>query len=490
VRKTKWWGGKVVSDTHSPRPSVCVLQSEENLLSASRRSTAENHHVKLKKNSKDLSPISLSLSPSPSPSTRNPATTAECTLFVEWTSLHWFDRMSWQRVCLRGTCALTALYCLTGNHRVREPPSPKHFVEQVLALSTSPTAHKHREFHLDESIPSVEWRERAAVRYSPYIRAMSTPHTFLAFASQRVHGAPYMTVEDLCRALLPPALLQLTSSALVSWSASSSSSASSPSSVSSSCGSHSSAPASSSTSLSSVSLSSPSSSPSPFPPPPLPPSPPPRSLPIPEGIRLADLNHDGLISHSEYVFFVTLLSIRPRDLAIAFRMFDLDENGSLDAQELQTVLHVLNTKNPCMLSAMEHGQDRAVDSPSTNMHQHPVSAYRATPSYTDSTHTSARGGGTLSSEALHLLSEAGEVHVDTIMGLFRASEQGLVSYDRFMEVFTAVHRSVHELEFALLDQDAHGYLTPYQFGISIASRAPLLVGGKRSCTATSLSLSL
>jgi len=154
---------------------------------------------------------------------------------------------------------------------------------------------------------------------------------------------------------------------------------------------------------------------------------------VPPSLQLADLNQDGLISHSEYVFFITLLSIRPRDLFIAFRMFDLDQNGTLDARELQTVLRVLNMKNPCMLSLLE---TEDLD---------------------------------LSDEKLPEI--AGEVELDTLMAFFRASD-GKVTYRSFMEVFAQVHRSVHEIEFELWDHEHNGYMTPFQFGLSIASRAP------------------
>ncbi|KAL9377071.1 hypothetical protein Peur_031191 [Populus x canadensis] len=42
---------------------------------------------------------------------------------------------------------------------------------------------------------------------------------------------------------------------------------------------------------------------------------------------LFDTNSDGLISFSEYIFFVTLLSIPELSFSVAFKMFDLDNNG-------------------------------------------------------------------------------------------------------------------------------------------------------------------
>ncbi|KAK3010920.1 hypothetical protein RJ639_011026 [Escallonia herrerae] len=42
---------------------------------------------------------------------------------------------------------------------------------------------------------------------------------------------------------------------------------------------------------------------------------------------LSDTNNDGLISFAEYIFFVTLLSIPESSFSVAFKMFDLDNNG-------------------------------------------------------------------------------------------------------------------------------------------------------------------
>ncbi|XP_058067437.1 calcium uptake protein, mitochondrial-like isoform X2 [Magnolia sinica] len=47
----------------------------------------------------------------------------------------------------------------------------------------------------------------------------------------------------------------------------------------------------------------------------------------PELSMLFDTNNDGLISFPEYIFFVTLLSIPESSFSVAFKMFDLDNNG-------------------------------------------------------------------------------------------------------------------------------------------------------------------
>ncbi|RZB56296.1 Calcium uptake protein, mitochondrial [Glycine soja] len=46
-----------------------------------------------------------------------------------------------------------------------------------------------------------------------------------------------------------------------------------------------------------------------------------------KNFMLFDTNNDGLISFVEYIFFVTLLSIPESSFSVAFKMFDIDNNG-------------------------------------------------------------------------------------------------------------------------------------------------------------------
>jgi len=58
-----------------------------------------------------------------------------------------------------------------------------------------------------------------------------------------------------------------------------------------------------------------------------------------------DLNGDGLISYHEYIFFMTMLSLPPSRFKVAFEMFDLDSNGSLDQKEFASMIEVLKSKS-------------------------------------------------------------------------------------------------------------------------------------------------
>ncbi|GJT86852.1 calcium uptake protein, mitochondrial-like protein, partial [Tanacetum coccineum] len=60
---------------------------------------------------------------------------------------------------------------------------------------------------------------------------------------------------------------------------------------------------------------------------------------------LFDTNNDGLISFSEYIFFVTLLSIPESSFSIAFKMFDLDNNGEIDKEEFKKVMELMRAQH-------------------------------------------------------------------------------------------------------------------------------------------------
>ncbi|KAK7292011.1 hypothetical protein RIF29_07621 [Crotalaria pallida] len=64
-----------------------------------------------------------------------------------------------------------------------------------------------------------------------------------------------------------------------------------------------------------------------------------------EFFMLFDTNNDGLISFSEYIFFVTLLSIPESSFAVAFKMFDLDNNGEIDREEFKKVMALMRSQN-------------------------------------------------------------------------------------------------------------------------------------------------
>ncbi|KAJ9141061.1 hypothetical protein P3X46_031641 [Hevea brasiliensis] len=64
-----------------------------------------------------------------------------------------------------------------------------------------------------------------------------------------------------------------------------------------------------------------------------------------EFFMLFDTNSDGLISFPEYIFFVTLLSIPESSFSVAFKMFDLDNNGEIDREEFKKVMTLMRSQN-------------------------------------------------------------------------------------------------------------------------------------------------
>ncbi|KAA8535209.1 hypothetical protein F0562_030212 [Nyssa sinensis] len=60
---------------------------------------------------------------------------------------------------------------------------------------------------------------------------------------------------------------------------------------------------------------------------------------------LFDTDNDGVISFAEYIFFVTLLSIPESSFSVAFKMFDLGNNGKIDKDEFKKVMALMRTHN-------------------------------------------------------------------------------------------------------------------------------------------------
>ncbi|XP_074591838.1 calcium uptake protein, mitochondrial-like isoform X2 [Curcuma longa] len=56
---------------------------------------------------------------------------------------------------------------------------------------------------------------------------------------------------------------------------------------------------------------------------------------------LFDTDSDGLISFPEYIFFVTLLSIPESSFSVAFKMFDLDNDGEIKKDEFMKVMDLM-----------------------------------------------------------------------------------------------------------------------------------------------------
>eukprot|EP01091_Cochliopodium_minus_P013012 TRINITY_DN4080_c0_g1_i2.p1 TRINITY_DN4080_c0_g1~~TRINITY_DN4080_c0_g1_i2.p1 ORF type:complete len:276 (-),score=103.38 TRINITY_DN4080_c0_g1_i2:35-862(-) len=136
-----------------------------------------------------------------------------------------------------------------------------------------------------------------------------------------------------------------------------------------------------------------------------------------------DLNNDGLISYSEYIFFITLLTI-PRDMVeIAFKMFDKDGNGEVDSKEFTEVMKVMRKMNNVA--------------------------------------SASRDGGSLS--------QVKKRSIDIVPSFFGKDGKGTLKLENFQGFMDNLFSSILVLEFHLLDPNDTGKISYKDFGASLLS---------------------
>jgi len=144
-----------------------------------------------------------------------------------------------------------------------------------------------------------------------------------------------------------------------------------------------------------------------------------------------DVEKDGRLSYAEYIFFQTLLTIPAHEASAAFRMFDTDESGSLDAKEFCAMMRVL----------------------------------RAQTRQGESASGVARTGG---------VDNSSEAALDAACAsalFFGRDGTKTLSLQRFQTFMTELHGAMVALEFAHYDVAERGYLTPADFGLSLVAGA-------------------
>ena len=140
-------------------------------------------------------------------------------------------------------------------------------------------------------------------------------------------------------------------------------------------------------------------------------------------LETLDANHDGYISYAEYLFFISLLSIPDDMVDIAFKMFDADGNGVVDANEFAQVMKVMRKLNPLTSSSRDAGA----------------------------------------------LSQVKRRNTQVMPSFFGPDGKDTLSLTHFKTFMARLHSSVLELEFRLLDPQNTGSVLLKDFALTLVS---------------------
>ncbi|KAH9806599.1 calcium uptake protein 1 [Citrus sinensis] len=146
---------------------------------------------------------------------------------------------------------------------------------------------------------------------------------------------------------------------------------------------------------------------------------------------LFDTNNDGLISFPEYILFVTLLSIPESSFSVAFKMFDLNNNGEIDRDEFKKVMNLMRSENK---QAARHRDGRRVGFKAPDQ--------------------SVENGG-------------------VIEYFFGKDGQTCLRHERFVQFLRDLHEEILQLEFAHYDCKLRGTISAKDFALSLVASADL-----------------
>ncbi|KAM0939088.1 putative calcium uptake protein/3 [Dioscorea sansibarensis] len=145
---------------------------------------------------------------------------------------------------------------------------------------------------------------------------------------------------------------------------------------------------------------------------------------------LFDTNNDGLISFSEYIFFVTLLSIPESSFSAAFKMFDIDNSGEIERDEFKKVMALMrsfNRQGVCHRNGLRLGLK---------------------------VEKSVENGG-------------------VVEHLFGKDGNGRLQHDKFVQLLRDLHDEIVRLEFAHYDFNSRGTIPAKDFALSMVASADI-----------------
>lgn len=143
--------------------------------------------------------------------------------------------------------------------------------------------------------------------------------------------------------------------------------------------------------------------------------------------ELIDFDGDGLLSYAEYIFFVTLLATPESKFDVAFKMFDLDRNGSITHNEFARMLDIMRRYSPT---------GKAVR---------------------DATLAGEKGR----------VKQGGQ-----LKQFFGADRDRKLPYKEFKAYVQKLRHAVRAHEFYQWDKSRTGYLSPYEFAMFLVAYAP------------------
>ncbi|THU70396.1 hypothetical protein C4D60_Mb08t24540 [Musa balbisiana] len=145
---------------------------------------------------------------------------------------------------------------------------------------------------------------------------------------------------------------------------------------------------------------------------------------------LFDTDSDGLISFPEYIFFVTLLSIPESSFSVAFKMFDLDNNGEIEREEFKKVIGLMRSYN------------------------------RQGVSHSNGLRFGLKVGGFIENGGL-------------LQSFFGKDGTGCLQHDTFVQFLRDLHDEIVRLEFAHYDFKSRGTISAKDFALSMVASADM-----------------